>query len=232
MIACLIRAKNTTLSPLELESLCMMLEELHRRIAAIDESFPFPESERRRTKMRQWILQFGSLGEVGAEIGVFRGHYSEILLRTLRPRKMYLVDPWTMLGEFYGNWGPYTNEGTLPTSLAREDAQLRVQQFPNSETIFIEDKFPACLRLITEKLDWIYLDASHGYEATLKELEVIDEILAPGGIIFGDDWHSDRSHPHHGVFRGVNEFVGRSNYEVVAAGPALQWCIRRVGEYP
>jgi len=32
----------------------------------------------------------------------------------------------------------------------------------------------------------------------------------------------------HGVFTAVNEYLKRADYELVAAGPFMQWCIRRM----
>ncbi len=200
---------------------------LESKIAAIEQDYPFPEPERLRTDRRRWILRYGRLKGVGAEIGVFRGHFSEVLLRTLTPRVFYLVDPWSMAYETYPDWGPYTNHGTLPTAVARDEALLRVSRYEQTSCIPLEDKFPACRHRIADQLDWVYLDASHRYEDTLEELHALDALLSPRGVVFGDDWHPDPRHRHHGVFRAVNDFVATNEYEFVAAGPALQWCIRR-----
>ena len=205
------------------------MDEFARRLAETAAAFPFPESEVSRAQGRRWILSFAQPGGIGAEIGVFRGHFSEIIMATIKPRKLYLVDPWTLLGEFF-EWGAqcvYTSQNTLPTRVARQESYLRAKRFPDTEAVLIEGRFPECRGLIREKLDWVYLDASHAYEDTLKELNAVDEMLAPDGVIIGDDWAADRNHPHHGIFRAVNEFVKTTNYEVVAAGPYMQWCIRR-----
>jgi len=207
----------------------MILDEaqIRARLAETAANFPFPQNEIARTNMRQWILQYAPRGGIGAEIGVFRGHFSEYLLHFLSPRKMYLVDPWMRGGERFPWADAYTNNGALPTKVAFEEAKLRAALRPATETVFIESYFPACASLIREPLDWIYLDSTHAFDATLSELQVADRLLAPGGVILGDDWTPDRANRHHGVFRAVNAFVKQSEYEIVAAGPALQWCIRR-----
>merc|ERR1711862_814544 len=35
----------------------------------------------------------------------------------------------------------------------------------------------------------VYLDSSHTYEETLIETELAWAVLAPGGVMLGDDWH-------------------------------------------
>lgn len=189
--------------------------------------FPFPRWALEGTAARRWILAGIPRGGVGAEIGVFRGHFSAVILETLAPRKFYMVDPWTTLGEFFPWANEYSNQGTLPTALARREAELRAAQFPGTESVVVEAVFPDCIAQLTEPLDWIYIDSSHNYKDTLRELDAAASILKPDGIIIGDDFYPDRSSYHHGVFRAVNEFVKKSRYEFVAAGPNAQWRLRR-----
>jgi len=200
-------------------------------LAVTRDLFPFPEGELRRTFARQWILDFIPRGGVGAEIGVFRGHFSERILEVNKPRKLYLVDPWTLIGEYFSWSDDYTNFGRLPTSVAKREVELLVNDFPETDSVIIEDSFPTCIARITEPLDWAYVDASHGYQATLGELYALSGILVADGTIIGDDWHSDPSHCHHGVYRAVQEFVRMSDFEIVAAGVAGQWCLKRRSAY-
>src|SRR5580693_6734273 len=124
-------------------------------LAANQAKYPFPKWSLAGTTARRWILSGIPAGGVGAEIGVFRGHFSEVILQTLRPRKFYMVDPWTKLGEFFPWADEYTALGKLPTALARREAQLRASKFANSQTVMIEDGFPNCIAQIDEPLDWI-----------------------------------------------------------------------------
>jgi len=74
--------------------------------ASLEEStslYPLPESELRRIDLRKWILNYVPKGGVGAEVGAFRGHFSELLLQWLEPRKTWFIDTWTQGGEFYGS---------------------------------------------------------------------------------------------------------------------------------
>jgi hypothetical protein len=189
--------------------------------------FPFPRWSLAGTSPRQWILAGIPGGGVGAEVGVFRGHFSEVILSTLTPRKFFMIDPWTKLGEFFPWTDEYTVFGKLPTALARREAQLRAAKFPGTQTVMIEEKFPTCIAQIDEPLDWIYIDSSHKYSDTLQELKAAASILKADGVIIGDDFYADRTAYHHGVFRAVNEFVKTAPYDFVAGGPNAQWMLRR-----
>ena len=206
-------------------------EHIRATLDKINLEFPFPQREIDRTPKREWITAYAPRRAVGAEIGVFRGRFSEVLLRRLTPRRMYFIDPWRRIGETFNFVPWYTNENRLTTEAALEEAMLRAALYPATESIFIEDYFPACVTEVAEKLDWIYLDSSHLYDATVAELEGAERLLAAKGVIMGDDWMEDPADQFHGVFRAVNEFVKRGGFEFVAAGLGFQWCIRRSTRY-
>ncbi len=194
------------------------------------QSVPFPEGEIKRLENRTWILNYAAKSGVGAELGVFRGHFSAVLAETLKPAKLYLVDPWTKIGHTFG-WGKnsqYTNFDTLTTQQAYDEVAERVAKFRNHIDInIVEDYSVPFLDRTEQQFDWVYLDTSHKYNDTLNELRGIDRRLKPDGVILGDDWHPNPDHMHHGVFRAVRDFVREQPYEIVAAGPAAQWAIRR-----
>lgn len=150
-----------------------------------------------------------------------------MICQIVKPRKLYLVDPWTKSGETFG-WGKeYTNFDTLTTAAAMAETRARVERFPDTETVLIEDIYPTCAEQIKEPLDWAYLDASHKYNRTLNELWHLNGQAGAHGIILGDDWHINPKHQHHGVFLAVHEFLDKSDWELIAAGRGNQWAIKR-----
>jgi len=193
-------------------------------VARFEAACPMPPAEIRRLQARRWVLDHVPKGGTGAEIGVFRGHFSEMICEIARPGLLYLVDPWSIDRETFG-WGrEYTDFGRLRTADARDEAIARTARHPRTRTIVIEDYYPACAARITHPLDFAYLDASHGQASTLRELE---RQIRPDGIILGDDWTHQRDHQHHGVFLAVAEFIRTAPWEVIQAGPGGQWAIRR-----
>jgi hypothetical protein len=183
--------------------------------------------ERKRSEKRAFLAQYVRQGGVGAEFGVFWGHFSEVILAEFRPRRLYLVDLWDMQGESFGDWGEYTDFGRLNTA----DCHARVRELearhPGVVTVVKDSVEHFLAGYDGEPFDWVYLDTSHKYDDTLRQLRTIDRHLAADGVILGDDWIVDRAHPHHEVFRAVHAFVRDSDFELVAAGRGNQYVLRR-----
>lgn len=67
--------------------------------------------------------------------------------------------------------------------------------------------------------DLIYIDAAHEYEPVLNDITSFWNILKPGGIMCGDDYH-----PHwHGVMKAVDQFAQAMNLRVYVDG--VVWTI-------
>ena len=172
---------------------------LRALIRETEARFPMPEWDLKRHPQREWVLQMLPRHSVGMEVGVFRGHFSQMICRIVEPRKLFLVDPWTKLGETFG-WGKaYTNFDTLTTAAAKAEAEARVGLYPATESVIVEGTYPACADRIETPLDWAYLDASHRYDRTLLELRQLDRHVAETGFILGDDWEPRPDGAHHGV---------------------------------
>lgn len=201
--------------------------DLDARIDAFQQSAAYPYRQMERTVNRAWLAEKLPRHAVGAEIGVFRGHFAEVICKVAEPRLLYLIDPWTLGGETF-NWGAaYTNNKTLKTVDAYEEAKLRVMRGGAEQFVMVQGYFPECARAIQYPLDWVYLDASHSYEGTAAELMALDTLMNPKGIIAGDDWSPAPSSRHHGVFRAVQEFAAHSRWKIVMCGYLGQWMLRQ-----
>lgn len=203
--------------------------------------YAFPVAEIKRLMQRLWILEHLPKNAIGAELGVFRGHFSEFIVTNLTPKKFYMVDPWTLCGEFFGWKGQseYFAYGALPTAFARDEARGRVERFTETEVQIVEASAFDFLRQLrkdiaatkAEPLDFVYLDADHGYQFTKDILPEIASVMTPEGIIAGDDWRKQPTAKHHGVYRAVQEFTKESNYQIMVAGPAAQFALRQTPNY-
>ena len=190
--------------------------------------YPFPIEEIRRLEHRMWILNYIPKYSVGAELGVFRGHFSRIIAEKVVPQKLFLVDMWTLQGSHFGDYGDYTNYGKLPTSFALEEAIRQTNPHKEeTEFVIVEGKCEDFLDNLEKPLDFFYLDTYHTFNETINQLNLISRKLKPEGLILGDDWWPDRSSLHHGVFLAIHEFIRTSPFEIVACGPGGQWCLRR-----
>ena len=83
-------------------------------------------------------------------------------------------------------------------------------------------------QLLHEAVEAARSPASHQFAHTLRELRALDAMMTGDGVIMGDDWHVKGDHPHHGVLQAVHAFVAESDWRITAAGPGLQWAIRRL----
>ena len=59
-----------------------------------------------------------------------------------------------------------------------------------------------------EYFDWIYVDADHSYEGTLRDAKLgAPKIRSGGFLVFNDFAHLDTSYGRYGVHRAVSEFA-------------------------
>jgi hypothetical protein len=174
---------------------------------------------------RRWrYLEQLPKGGVGVEVGVFRGEYSRHILRVAKPRELHLVDAWwTLFGERYPAWGSYTDYGRLTTRQAYEDTVRRTRGKPVE--IHVGNDLEILAGFPDGYFDWAYLDASHMYEETVAELELLR--VKVRGPIMGDDWITDREHMNFGVVPAVHEFCERYGWELGPLDEMFgQWMIR------
>jgi hypothetical protein len=184
-----------------------------------------------RVSSRHFLAEMLPKGGIGAEIGVFTGLFSAVLLDVAKPSRAYFVDPWWEAhGPTYPNWGNYTDYGRLSTEVAYRTAVRRIDSHAhNARTEVLVDYSTTFFTKMPDRyFDWIYLDSTHSYEGTVKELELIKTKLKSGGILAGDDWHNDSTHRHYGITKAVLEAVSRGEYERVAHFPELQWTVHAV----
>ena len=62
-------------------------------------------------------------------------------------------------------------------------------------------------------IDWVFLDANHGYEGMKQDLEAYYAKVKPGGYITGHDYTNVKGY---GVIQAVNEFVKSHPVHMVA----------------
>jgi hypothetical protein len=182
-----------------------------------------------KVKSRLFLLDYILPDSIGAELGVFTGLFSSILAKEPKITQVTFVDPWwKAFGEHYPNWGSYTDYGRIKTRNAFEVASQRIAKpgLPN-RIVEVDFSYNWLESLPDKSLDWVYLDSTHLYEGTKRELELLDRKIGNSGLIMGDDWVVNRNEPHHGLFLAANEFLKSSNFEMVSCNDWGQWIMRR-----
>lgn len=164
-------------------------------------------------------------GGVGAELGVFKGRFSPVLLRASEAERLHLVDPWYLLTPEW-HWG--VGDRSTVNAVRRILQRFRTEIEAGRVEVHVGNDLDVLRGMADHSLDWAYLDSSHAYEHTVEELALLDRKVRPGGVIAGDDWRPDPDHPHHGVYRAVTEFLQANEYELRYADAGnRQWAISR-----
>jgi predicted O-methyltransferase YrrM len=136
--------------------------------------------------------------EVGTWLGASALHMASLLdrLPDCRATKIVCVDTWLGALEFWTDQNDPTRYRALelthgyPTVYRRFLANVlhRGQQdriIPFPQTSLIAARWFARRE---EKLPFVYLDASHDYDDVLADLRAWWPLIAPGGVLFGDDY--------------------------------------------
>ena len=152
----------------------------------------------------------------GIELGVWKGYSSEIFLQ--KAKYLHLVDSWSVepfmgLSEF-GTYDDYLKRyEKMVGSNKPEDFQEYYDDIFRSVVNKFKDKQVKIHRCNTnvffeyfdEKVDWIYIDASHSFDGCLFDLQNSFNIVKPGGSIFGDDYGNKI-----GVVQAVDAFIAET----------------------
>ena len=189
-------------------------------------------------QLRGWLAPQDALAKrlprhgVGAEIGVWKGHFSKRLLSIAKPKRLYLVDPWLFQPDFpdngYGGSGrPF--RGILVESQSDMDAlfesvKKELGSSPSVEVLRIMSSEMG-RHIHPMQLDWIYIDGNHAYEHVKADLEMAWTLVKPGGVIAGDDFNFKNLSSPYGVRTALVEFCNDKDRPIVLIGDS-QFLVR------
>lgn len=166
-----------------------------------------------RESVRDDLLRKMGRGGVCAEIGVFRGDFSERILLISCPQRLHLIDPWkyevgpayeqSLYGRLHTSGQP-AMDAVFNSVRERFDHEIRV----GTVVVHRASSEEAAAQFKNEYFDWVYIDGNHLREFVLRDLENYYPKVKTGGYIAGDDygvegWWED------GVTRAVEEFAAR-----------------------
>jgi hypothetical protein len=126
------------------------------------------------------------------ELGTFRGDFARMILDTVQPDELHLVD--------------------VSFALCRRDVldHAAVRRHETTTVAFLGASGAA-------DFDWIYVDADHGYDAVVADIAAAKGRVKPGGLLVFNDF-ARIVRPGFGVFgvhQAVCEFAAAEGWPVV-----------------
>lgn len=116
---------------------------------------------------------------IGVEIGVNKGYNASYICDIVKPKALYLIDPWDNFfdpasGEIIGEIQYIATKQLLAPfvccEIIRKTSAEAVRDFKDNS------------------LDFVYIDANHSHEAVLNDLEIWYPKVKKGGIFSGHDF--------------------------------------------
>lgn len=159
-------------------------------------------------KTREELIQLIPQGGIGAEVGIFKGEFSKILLEKTLPQLFYMIDPWEgniMSGDKNGQNIEYIDGD-------KQYIEHIIPEFLFIPQVKILRNYSDILSLFPDNhLDWIYLDGAHDYEYIRYDLEYSFHKVKSGGFIMGHDYTMNM---FPGLVYAVNEFCQAHELEI------------------
>ena len=137
-----------------------------------------------------------------AEIGVWLGETSAILLEHLPNLHLLMVDPWEAEG--------YNQPQERLDRCARL-AEISTARWSRRRTIIREPSIDAASLLRDGSLDLVFIDGNHAYEQVLLDINAWLPKVRGGGILCGHDYGARRCP---GVKPAVDEWIAEVGWEL------------------
>lgn len=151
-------------------------------------------------------------GAICAEIGVWKGDFSDRILSITSPKKFHLIDPWEFQSEFSERmYGGSVAKNQSDMDVIYQSVIRRFSHRPN--VILNKGKSDKILEDFEDNyFDWVYIDGNHYYEYVLSDLNYCLQKVKSGGLISGDDynWGEKYGFP---VKQAVLDFIHENNLE-------------------
>lgn len=176
----------------------------------------------RQLQLIDWLRRRGPV-RLGAEVGVFDGYTSDVLLQEFPELRLWLVDPWQPVAQ------PAEYAGI---DAAGFDQLRRVALWWTSHAE--ERRFELRLRSTEAaalfpdgSLDFAFIDADHGYQSVRADVAAWWPKVRAGGLLCGHDYgvYGDAT-GEWGVRQGVDEFVAAAQRSLILGADGT-WSVER-----
>ncbi len=167
-------------------------------------------------KGRDWLPEYlneRGLTGFGAEVGVHVGRNAEVILSKWEGRGLFLIDPYR---QFSMEEYPDLKNGE-DFKVVRNEAHDRLRLY-GDKCIWLEMTSEYAALMLngnSPPLDFVYIDANHTYDAVYRDIRNYHELIKPGGLLCGHDYHNKLVNGNQlGVKRAVDEFADEEGLTV------------------
>lgn len=135
---------------------------------------------------------------LGAEVGVAEGRFSDAILSLCPDLTLWAIDNFapgylTWMGTTWTEGQQKANRAAFSRVLAKYGERLTLAEMPSQA---------AANRFDDASLDFVFVDADHGYEAVKADIAAWRPKVRLGGFLTGHDYHEER---FPGVVQAVDE---------------------------
>jgi hypothetical protein len=149
------------------------------------------------------------------EIGVWKGEYSESLLKR-GPVELWLVDPWMHQPEAV--WCDWMNKLQREMEEVAAAIYRRYRDEPRVKIVRLFSEAAAPL-FPDGYFDLVYVDANHSYEFCLADLRLWYPKVKPGGYLAGHDFTGSWT----GVKKAVEELMAEKGLQLAGVTGEREW---------
>lgn len=118
----------------------------------------------------------------GVEVGVERGLYSEVLLRSNTSLHLTCVDAW----QAYRGYRDHVDQTKLDRFFV--EAQERLSPYQSRVAFVRKFSIDAAKDVADGSLDFVYIDAAHDIASVMADLQAWSRKVRVGGIVAGHDY--------------------------------------------
>jgi hypothetical protein len=136
----------------------------------------------------------------GAEIGVWKGEFSQRICELVKGVSLLCVDPWQQY-RFYND--DKNHQGRMDAAYAEACERLK----PYDCTIWRMTSHEAAARVPDGSLDFVYIDGNHSEPYITQDLEAWAPKVRSGGMVCGHDYVRRKKRPALQVADAVDRFV-------------------------
>lgn len=144
----------------------------------------------------------------GAELGIHDGVNYKYLVQNCPNLHLIGVDLYEAQPENSGpeKWTPGENGHKWDHNQYYQNMVNFSSKYPNRTKIIKDYTTEAAKAVDDYSLDFVFIDADHGYEGCLRDIKAWDSKVRPGGIVFGHDIHFPT------VKQAVTEYYGENSW--------------------